>query len=288
MVGFYRPRSLEEALSIRSQTGAIPLAGGTDLMVQHRMGAGVPASFPAPALLIARLEELRLLGREGSDLRLGAACTLAELLEHPLVPGALKAALAEMASPAVRNLATLGGNICNASPAADTLPFLYAAGALVELRSLSGKRTLPITELITAPGRTILRDDELLAAVLLPELPTSAFFYRKVGTRRANALAKLSFLGLASISAGRIRELRCAFGAVAPTVVRRPQLEAVLIGKRLAEVEGLVPKILQGYGALIRPIDDQRSNARYRHTVALRLLERFLRGLFRAPEEGRP
>jgi xanthine dehydrogenase FAD-binding subunit len=276
----YRPRSLEEALEVRRTRRVLPFAGGTDLMAAHRRGPGLLPDLPLPLLFLGQLVELTEIRPEAGGINIGAACTLASLLQHPAPPAPFKAALAEMASPALRNVATLGGNICNASPAGDTLPFLYAAGAELELAGGARKRRLPIGEFILGPGRTALAEDELLVSILVPELRFDAWLYRKVGTRRANALSKLSFLGLARRGEkGRIEDFRCAFGAVAATVVRSAGLEENLVGRSPAQVTALLPRLRAEVASLLSPIDDQRSTAAYRRAVALDLLEHFTRTL---------
>jgi xanthine dehydrogenase FAD-binding subunit len=279
MVGSFFPRTLNEALAIRKAEPVIPYAGGTDLMVRRRSWAGTLPRFEAPPLFIGRLRELREIHRGGGMLTVGAAVTLAELLEQEDVPGILKQAIAEMASPAIRNVATIGGNLCNASPAGDSLPPLYVLGAAIVLQSVSGQRELPIPDFIKGPGRTALGPDELLIGVKIPAREFPSVFYKKVGTRKADALSKLSCAGLARISNGRVEEARLALGAVAPTVIRLETAEARLTGVRTDELVRVLPEILKLYDEAIRPIDDQRSSAAYRRKVALRLIEVFVTGL---------
>ncbi len=273
----YRPRSLKEALEVRRSRHALPFAGGTDLMAAHRRGPALIPDLPVPLLFLGHLRELAELRHEAGELHIGAACTLEALLRYVEVPAPLKAAIAEMASPALRNVATLGGNICNASPAGDTLPYLYAAGAELELADDTRSRRLPIAEFILGPGRTALTENELLLGVVLPDLCFDTWFYRKVGTRRANSLSKLSFLGLARREeCGRIEDFRCAFGAVAATVVRSIDLEQSLRGKTPTQLPALIPGLRKDTAALIRPIDDQRSTSLYRAAVAEDLLVQFI------------
>jgi xanthine dehydrogenase FAD-binding subunit len=276
MVSASRPQSLAEALRIRSEARVIPFAGGTDLMVKHRRPSGLAPGFAQPILFVGHLPELRHITAEGNALVIGAGVTLSDLLAHGQVPGALKQSVAEIASPAIRNMATLGGNICNASPAGDTLPALYCLDATLVLARVGSERRVGIERFILGPGKTDLRDDELLKAVILPLEHFDLASYRKVGTRKANALSKISFLGLARTDGGQISDLRVAFGAVSPTVVRSRGLESECIG---LDGDGLVarlPRLLEGYARLIVPIDDQRSTAEYRKAVSLRLLARFL------------
>lgn len=279
----YRPVNLAEALRIRAAEHAIPMAGGTDLMVKSRRHSGLAPRFERPILFLGHLRELRYVRRyeEGElpTLEIGAATTLADLLVAAETPVALKQAIAEMAAPAIRNVATLVGNVCNASPAGDTLPALYGFDAQVVLTRSQGERRVDIARFILGPGKADLRDDELVRAVWLSLLPFNRVHYRKVGARRANALSKLSFLGMARLQGDVVEDLRCALGAVAPTVVRCRALEARCIGLSRDELAAQRADLLAGYDPLIAPIDDQRSSAEYRRAVALRLLSQFLDGL---------
>ena len=276
MVGAYRPDSFAQALLIRRENRVIPFAGGTDLMVKHRRHSGLAPQFDRPILLLGHLEELRAVDVSGDDLTVGAAVTLAELATHGEAPEALKQAVSEIASPALRNVATLAGNVCNASPAGDTLPVLYCLDAALVLANVSGERRVPIDQFVVAPGRTTLREDELVKSIVIPRTTFDVVYYRKVGTRRANALAKLSFLGVAAVEGNIVRDLRIAFGAVAPTVVRARELERELTGRSKFDVAQRSQALVEAYSELIVPIDDQRSTAHYRKAICLRLLEQFL------------
>jgi xanthine dehydrogenase FAD-binding subunit len=277
----YHPKNLEEALAIRSSNRVIPFAGGTDLMAKRRRWPGTPR-FEKPVLFIAHLDALKQITLnnagipDGKQLQLGAACTLAALMTDERVPPALKGPIRGIGGPAIKNVATIGGNVCNASPAGDTLPALYALDASVVLAAEQGRRVLPIEEFITGPGKTTLEDNELLVSILVPVLSFDTILYRKVGTRRANALSKLSFIGLARMKESRIADIRMAFGAVAPTVVRSREFEGRLVGLTGNELFGLAAQIRKDYAGLLHPIDDQRSTARYRKETALRLMDYFL------------
>ncbi len=273
------PVDLAEALAIKAERPVTPVAGGTDLMVQRRRWSGVPR-FQDPPLFVSHLSELKKIEERetanGRLLQIGAACTFAALLEDTRIPSTLAAAISEIGGPAIKNVATIGGNICNASPAGDTLPTLYALDTSVELANSSGSRRVPIDEFITGPGTTILAANELLVSISVPLHSFDTELYRKVGTRRANALSKLSFIGLAKRDRAKILDFRVAFGAVAPTVVRSREIEARISGQPKEILHSLALSIRKAYAGLIHPITDQRSTARYRETTALRLLDSFL------------
>jgi len=276
MVRAFRPESVNHALEIMSENQVIPLAGGTDLMVQRRAWSGLPPRFELPVLFIDHLEELQLLRKEEEQLRICAGCTFTSLLEHEAVPWEFKIVIAQIACPQIRNRGTIGGNICNASPAGDTLPLLYAFDAELALVRKNDSRKLPIEEFLTGPGQTVLEKDEILKEIVIPVYSFNTFFYRKVGARRANSCSKLSFTGCARVDGNKITDIRMSFGAVAPTIVRSREIEARLRGKTGKELNKLIPEIIDLYAELIKPIEDQRCTIRYRKTISLKLLHHFL------------
>ena len=286
VVKWYRPGTLDEALEIRARETVIPIAGATDLYVRYRRRSGLAPEFSAPLLAVGHLTELQGYSDENGELRIGAGVPYADILSDGRTPVLLAAAVRELAAPALRNVATLGGNMCNASPAADAACPLYALDARCELRSASRARTLPIAEFITGPGRTQIEPDELLTAIIIPPGPgrvttaidddaTTRVLYRKVGTRRANALSKLAVAAWASLSGGGVESVGVALGAVAPTVVRSHEVEADFVGS-LESLREKTDAILAAYGRLVAPIDDQRSTAEYRREVALNLVKQFI------------
>jgi xanthine dehydrogenase FAD-binding subunit len=285
MTGTYRPRHLAEALAIRRDTGARPFSGGTDLMVRYRGYSGTVPRMDGAVLFLDAVEELKELrpATEGG-LTIGAAVTYTEMLESPRLPQLLRRAVEEIAAPGIRNRGTMGGNLCNASPAGDTIPPLYIYEAEVELARLSAAgspefRRMAVGEFLTGPGRTAMAADEIVTAIHLPALPPGELYYRKVGTRKANALSKLSAAGYARIGDGTVLDFRFALGAVAPTVIRLSAVERALQGGQagaLSGTEGTVARLCALAEEAIRPIDDQRSTGFYRKTVALNALREFL------------
>jgi len=276
MVESYRPEDLRQAMNIRAEKKVLPFAGGTDLMVRYRYESTAVPEYPAPVLFLNHLPELRHIRRIDRGLSIGAAVTLTECLEHEAVPEVLKEAVRTIAAPGIRNVATLAGNICNASPAGDSICVLYALDAGIKLTSPESERIMPISQFITGPGKTVLRQDELLTEIILPDFDESMHYFRKVGTRRANALSKLSITGCVRMNGELIEDIRIAVGAVAPTVVRSPELEKRMCGRKRDVLRAEMEDIFSRYGQLIQPIDDQRSTAVYRKKTALNLLRYFL------------
>ena len=279
MVDSYRPKDLKDALNIRAEYSATPLAGGTDLMVRYQSWTGTLPLFKNSIMFVGHLKEINFVKKEDSTLVIGGTATLTSVVNHPDTPVVLKEAVLSIAAPALRNNATLAGNICNASPAGDSICALYALDAVIVMEKSGSSREVPIIEFITGPGKNVLADDELVTAIKVPLKASSVNNFTKVGTRRANALSKLSFTGVADYKNGRIDSIALTFGAVGPTVVRSVELEKKLTGLSGSEIKAKIPSIIDDYSTVIVPIDDQRSTAVYRKKVSLNLLEKYLKEL---------
>jgi CO/xanthine dehydrogenase FAD-binding subunit len=254
-----------------------PLAGGTDLMVQVAGELGEP---PERILDIWALDELRGIGVEGDALVIGALTTYTELRRSPIVAEfepALVEAAATIGAAQIQNRGTIGGNVINASPAGDTLPVLLAMGAEMVLGSAAGERTVAADDFWPSYRTTPRRDDELLLRIRIPLVPGRQVRFRKIGTRRAQAISKV-VMALGWRSAGAEdpwTDVRLALGSVAATTVRAPATEAVIEGQRpTREVADAATAAL---AAEISPIDDVRSTADYRRAVAGRVLHRLIR-----------
>ena len=270
------PDSLEHALSFLKKENYTIFAGGTDLMVKYKRWGGLPISPEKKIMFIGHLRELSEITMLEGFVSIGAAVLFETIVNNHKLPECLRKGAAEIASLGIRNMATIGGNICNASPAADILPPLYCLKAKIVLSSADGERELPIEEFIQGPGKTDIGEGELLSCIRFPVEKFSQHIFRKIGTRKANALAKLSFCGLAELNKNKIVDIRISFGAIAPVVINDPESEKKLIGMDKAEIEKNINEILEEYGHKIKPIDDQRSTMIYRKKVALNLLENFL------------
>lgn len=266
------PRTLAELWPLKAANPeSAVMAGGTDLLVRLRKTGERPPAIIA----LERLAELRRMSIEGGGLRIGAAVTIGELAASEIVRDALPAlwqAAAALGSPPVRHGATVGGNVCTASPAGDTLPPLYVYGAAVAVAGAAGCRRLPIGDFILGPGRTSLAPGEIVTDIIVP-LPTGGAFsaYYKVGKRRAMAIAVASLaVCIVRTADGAAGKVRLAWGSVGPTVISLPAVEAFLAGKRLA------PDVLRQAGAMaaaaVLPIDDVRASAGYRRSLAGNLL----------------
>jgi CO/xanthine dehydrogenase FAD-binding subunit len=271
------PRDLAAALSrMASESGVWrAFAGGTDLMVLLEAGKLPHRKF----LNIWNLAELRGIAVTAEHVTLGALTTYAEvqrneilLREFPL----LCRAAAETGSVATQNRGTLGGNIANASPAADSPPAMIVYGAEIEVVSARGMRWVPYASFHTGYKKMNLGADELIRSIRLARRGAEwKQYFRKVGTRRAQAISKVCFAGAGRVENGRIAEVRIALGSVAPTVLRAARAEEILRGQRLEDA-ALRQAAQDALGAEIAPIDDMRSTGRYRRNVARNLLAEFL------------
>jgi len=270
------PASLNEALNLLNERPFKIMAGGTDLMVQRRAWSQTPPEFNEDVLYIFNLEELKYIKEEDGYIVIGSTTPVEDLLYSDLAPNLLKEAIGIMASPALRHMATIAGNIGNASPAGDTLPILYALDAIIVLQSVEGVRELPIDEVITGPRRHVMNQNEIIKEIKIPICVFTDSVFEKVGGRQADAISKVSFTGAINIKDNKVLDFRIAFGAVSATILRRKEIESKYIGLTKEELIGRVDDIVIDYDPFVRPIDDQRSNKEYRKTVALNLLRNFV------------
>ena len=273
------PTSLAGAFALLADAGGgpwKPLAGGTDLMVQLAGEIGEP---PERIIDIWALDELRGITVEADALVIGALTTYTEIRRSPDV-GRLAPVLADAAATIgaaqIQNRGTLGGNVVNASPAGDTLPVLLALDAELVLGSTTGERTVPAAAFWTGYRTTARRDDELLLRVRIPIVDGRDVRFRKVGTRRAQAISKVVMaLAWRPGRGGTWSEVRLGLGSVAATPVRSTATEAVLEGAQ--PTREVADAAVEALTAEIQPIDDVRSTADYRRAVAGRVLHRLLR-----------
>lgn len=276
------PGSLQDALEdLARHPGARPFAGGTDLMVMLEAGQLPPGRYVS----LQRWPELARITQTDTGTSIGALTTYSEILESPRLEREypmLAVAARETGGRATQNRGTIGGNIANASPAADTPPVLLIYDAELEILSGQGSRRVPYDCFHHGYKKMDLAPGEIIARIHLPSraswLPSAGGrdYYRKVGTRRAQAISKVCFAGARRVEGGAIQDVRIALGSVAPTVVRARATEDALRGRPLD-----ANTVAAAEGALlsdIAPIDDIRSTARYRARVAGNLLREFLQG----------
>lgn len=257
-----RPAALADALHmLRDEGPLMPLAGCTDVYVNLHFGLAKEQRY----IDLWPIPELRGIAADGSTLRIGALTTYSELIKSALVRRRipmLVAAAREVGGRQIQHRGTIGGNIANASPAGDALPPLAAADATIVLRSASTERKIPVTEFFTGYRQTMRHADELIVAVEIPKIEGRQY-WRKVGTRRAQAISKVM------CAAVRGPVVKIALGSVAATVVRLQETEHILSSRgSLADAQAALKRE-------IAPIDDVRSTADYRREVSANLLADF-------------
>jgi CO/xanthine dehydrogenase FAD-binding subunit len=270
------PKSLNETLDLLADGAGTwrAFAGGTDLMVLLEAGKLPHKNY----INIWNLQELQGIDVTDERLTLGALTTYSAVQSHPVLRAEfpmLCQAARETGGIAIQNRGTLGGNIANASPAADSPPALLAYDAELELVSSQGTRTVLYEQFHRGYKQMDLRPDELLRAIILPRsTQTLTHYYRKVGTRKAQAISKVCFAGTASVTDGKISHIRIALGSVAPIPIRCQQTEAALQNRVLDDK--IVSEAVETLRQEIAPIDDVRSTRDYRLKVSLNLLQDFL------------
>ena len=262
------PQSLSEALEFAANLGgrARFLAGGTDLLVKMKIGAIEPEIL----IGIRKIRELRTISYDrDSGLAIGALTTYRDLCKSPAISASyaiLHDVTYVFANEQLLNMGTVGGNICNASPAGDLIPPFLTLGASVELMSPAGIRSVSLTDFFVAPGKTVLRPGELLSRITVPALPADVVGSFLRITRTAEDLAKVSAAAVLAVREGVFAEVRLALGAVAPTVIRLPTIEAFLQGRPADD--NTIETAASMVADLISPITDLRSTAKYRTKVA--------------------
>jgi CO/xanthine dehydrogenase FAD-binding subunit len=261
-LSLFRPASLADALHMLRDEGAlVPIAGCTDVYVNLHFGVAKEQRY----IDLWPIPELRGIAADGATLRIGALTTYSELIHSPLVRRRipmLAAAAREVGGRQIQHRGTIGGNIANASPAGDSLPALAAAEATIVLRSATAERKVPLAAYFTGYRTTVRQPDELIVAVEIPKIEGRQY-WRKVGTRRAQAISKVM------CAAVRGPRVKVALGSVAATVVRLPETERILSS------QGTLAQAQAALRREIAPIDDIRSTADYRREVSANLLADF-------------
>jgi CO/xanthine dehydrogenase FAD-binding subunit len=275
---YHEPSTLEEACEVMAELGnrAKLLAGGTDLIVNMKK----KIIAPEHVVSLGRLDALREIGSSNGTIRIGALKTVAEIAESGVVTerfAALSQGASNLGSPLIRNLATIGGNLVSARPAADLPPPLMAYGARVIIRKKEGERSIPLHDFIKGPGMTGLAPGEILAEIEIDRPPAySGAGYIKLGTRKALEISLVNVASCITLDApgGVITSARIIMGAVGPTPLRALSAEKILLGEKPSE--HLFGKAGQEAAGKSRPIDDFRGSAEYRRDMVDVLTRRTL------------
>lgn len=270
----YIPATLGEALEIKSKHDVIVLAGGSDLMVSNKRTLGLTPRFDKPVMIVRNLPELkRIYLNEKGECCIGAGCTSAQIAESTMCPWHLRQAASRMGAVALRNSATIGGNIANASPKGDTPGPLYLLDARVKLRSVSGEREVLVSDFIVKFRTIDLRPDEMITEVIVPysEDDFDYIFWHKVGTRKANAISKITLSQAIRFNDdGTVADYRVSATATGAKTNRSRDVESLVIGKRLTPQ--LIEDVVAGFDGVISP----RAMPEFRREATRRMIRRFL------------
>jgi CO/xanthine dehydrogenase FAD-binding subunit len=276
MVKHYIPSTLKEALEALDKHDCYIMAGGTDLMVVKHQRSGLIPNFDKDVCYISNLEELQYIFEDEKGVHIGAGTKFSDIEENELVPEILKQIIHELASPNIRNMATMAGNIANASPAGDSIVGLYLLDAELELVNIHGSRMVPIKDFIFGVRKIHRNQNELIKEIFIPHHDDLNTYWRKVGSRAAESISKITFAGGYEVENGKVKDLRMAFGSVSITCVRERKIEEKYIGMSVEELHNHVEDIVKDMSKYVQPITDQRSTKEYRYKVAMNILKDFI------------
>jgi carbon-monoxide dehydrogenase medium subunit len=277
---YHRPATLKEACEIKAEfkNKALILAGGTDVIVNMKKGVISPESLIS--LRDVQDASLKSITFSKSRLKIGAFSTASELMRSRHITGPFKAlatGTGSLGSPLIRNMATIGGNLVTARPASDLAPSLMAYRAKVFLNSQSGSREVSLDEFFVGPGRTVIKEDEIMTEIILDQpSPYSGCAYIKLGTRKALEISLVNVAAFIALEKpnGLIKDTRIVLGAVGPTPIRALKAEEILMGQKPAEA--LLDEAAKAAASDSKPIDDFRGSAEYRRDMVGTLTVRAL------------
>lgn len=271
--------SLNEALLFLKDGEATIVSGGTDVMVQRRNVAGELPLHDKNVLYLKNVKELYYIKEDSDELHIGAETSMSDIIADKRVPKILRECLQEIASVNIRNSATLAGNIANASPAGDSIVIDNLLDAKLKLSSVRGSRFVDAKDFVIGVRKTILEKDELIEEIIFPKYDYNHLYWKKVGSRKADSIAKLSFAAAYKLNKNKIEKMRLVFGSVSIKPAQNKSLEDEFIGLSVDELKAKIPYFVDSYRQVISPIDDQRSTKKYREIVAMNLLREFLENI---------
>ena len=279
----YIPKTLKEALEIKAKNDVIVLAGGSDLMVSHKRTLGLAPVFEKPVMIIRNLEELKQIKKnDKGECCIGAACTAAQIAESTICPWHLRQAASRMGAVGLRNSATIAGNIANASPKGDTPGPLYLLDARVKLQSVSGEREELVSDFIVKFREIDLRPDELITEIIIPlsEDDFDYIFWHKVGTRKANAISKITLSQAIRFEKDKetVRDFRLSATSTGAKTNRSRDVESILIGKKITDE--IIEEVIAAFDKVISP----RAMPEFRREATRRMIRRFLTEAAKHPE----
>ena len=276
MVNKYIPTSIAEALDILSKHDCYIFAGGSDLMVVKKNTAGALPKFDKDVMYVSHIEEMKGIYKDEKGVHIKAGTTMDEVENSSLVPALLRKAISELASTNIRHFATLIGNIANASPAGDTIVVDVILDAVLKLESVDGVRFVKAEDFVQGVRKIDRKPNELITEILFPEVDYNGEMWFKVGSRKADSISKVMVAGIYKISGKTIQNFALVYGSVSIKPVRSHELEKEIKGMSIEDLKRNKERIVEEYAKLIKPIDDQRSTAEYRLTVAKNITRKFI------------
>ena len=280
---YCNPKSIGEALELlKSYKGkdVVVLAGGTDVVPKLNARPEMSGYFDGE---LTNLDEkvivylgdldLKYIKDEGDNIVIGAMTTMTEILESEVIDkvAVMKEAISQMAGITIRNVATIGGNIMNASPAADSVPALIASGAKAVFIGPDGEREEELYKIFTGPGKTNKHDEEILKEIIVPVNPGKAKFI-KFGRRKAESLSIVNGAVYAEMDGNAVKDIRIAIGSVAPTPLRLTEVEDIIIGKEVTD--DVLNEAVEKAASIVKPITDKRGSGEYRTKLVKVLIKR--------------
>lgn len=276
MVEKFIVSSKKEALEILSKHNCYILAGGSDLMVMKKNTAGELPKFDKDVLYLSHIDELKGIYKDENGVHVKSMTTLFEVEHNELVPALVRKAVSQVASTNIRNFATLTGNIANASPAGDTIVVDVLLNAKIKLESINGERFVDAENFVLGVRKIDRKPDELITEIIFPEITYTGDLWYKVGSRKADSISKVMVAGLYEITGKTLTKFALSFGSVSIKAVRSHEIENEIIGLDTEELSARKAEFVEKYGKFVTPIDDQRSTAEYRRTVAKNIVADFL------------
>lgn len=276
MVEKFIPSFKKEALEVLSKHDCYIVAGGSDLMVMKKNTAGLLPKFDKDILYTSHIDELKGIYEDEAGVHVKAGTTLDEVLKSEITPTLLKKAVSEVASSNIRHFATLVGNLANASPAGDTIVVDFLLDAKVKLESVNGERIVDVEDFVLGVRKIDRHPDELITELIFPKLTYTGDMWWKVGSRKADSISKVMVAGYWGIRGEIVEKFALSFGSVSIKAVRSHDIEKEICGLKISELKARKNEFIEKYGSIIKPIDDQRSNAEYRHKVAMNIVSEFI------------
>lgn len=270
MLNHIRPKNVTELLEALDKQYYHVFAGGTDLMIRKRQWQGAERKFDKDIAFIAHLDELSGIEETEDSYIIKTLVTQAEMAKSDILPEYLQTPFSQMANIAIRNIATVGGNIVNAATVGDSIPVLMALDAELVLKNIYGERTLGIDEFIQGKYKTVKKDNEILERIIIPKTEFDGYHYKKLGQRKAGILSKLSIFIVYKKDNDSLTDIRIAIGAVNEMPIRLKEEEKKLIETK--DIDGYLDKL----SSVINSKDDNRSTKSYREQISKRLVRKYL------------